>query len=128
LFCLFDFMNFKEVLKLTGLPVLFASLCCLTPIILVLFGLSGLAFAGFLADNLYYNYKWVFRVAGLLILGISLAVYFRKRGVCTLDQVKKQRNKVINVVLLTFIVSILGYLFWLYVVLEYIGKFLGIWQ
>ena len=121
-------MDLKEIIKLTWLPVVFAGLCCLTPIILVLLGLSGLAFAGSLADNLYYNYKWVFRGIGLLLLGISLVIYFRKKGICTLDQVKRKKNKIINIVLISLIVAVLAYLFWLYVVLEYIGKFLGIWQ
>jgi hypothetical protein len=120
-------MNLRDVLKVTGLPVVFASLCCLTPVILVLLGLSGVAFASSLADNLYGNYKWVFRGIGLLLLALSLVIYFRTKGICTLDQVKRQRRKIINITLLALMIFVLGYIFFLYVVVEIIGKLLGIW-
>lgn len=121
-------MNFKDILKITGIPVLFASLCCLTPLILVLFGLSTVAFATSLADNLYGNYKWVFRLIGLVLLGISLFIYFRTKGICTINQAKKQRKKIINTILIAIIIAILGYVIWLYVVVEIAGKLLGIWN
>jgi uncharacterized membrane protein len=50
-------MNTKEVLKISSLPVIFASLCCLSPLILVALGLSTVSFATSLADTLYDDYK-----------------------------------------------------------------------
>lgn len=120
-------MNLKELLKVTGIPVVAASLCCLTPVVLVLLGLGGVAFATSLSDTLYGSYKWAFRAAGLVLLGISLLTYFRGKGVCTLDQAKRHRRKIINTCLTAFIIAVSGYILFLYIVVEIIGKSLGIW-
>jgi len=121
-------MNFKELLKVTGIPVIFASLCCLSPLILVFFGLATVSFASSLADVLYGDYKWAFRGVGLVLLIASAVFYFRrKKGICTLDEVKKRRQEIINTVLLFFIAGVAGYAFFLYVVVHYAGVFLGIW-
>ena len=122
-------MKFKELLKVTGLPVVFASLCCLSPLVLVIFGLSTVAFASSLSDVLYGDYKWIFRLIGLVLLIISAVYYFRKqKGICTLDQVKRHRREIINKTLLFLIIGILGYIFFLYVVVHYAGVFYGVWE
>ncbi|MEX0932686.1 MAG: hypothetical protein WDZ77_01125 [Candidatus Pacearchaeota archaeon] len=121
-------MNFKDILKITGIPVLFASLCCLTPIILVLFGLGSLSFAASLADNLYGNYKWAFRSLGLLLLALSLFIYFRSEGICTIKKIKSERRKIINTILVILITAIIIYVLWLYFILEIVGILLGIWS
>ncbi len=119
----------RELIRITGLPVLVASLCCLSPVILVLLGVASASFASSLADTLYGEYKWVFRAVGLLALLGSLYYYLtRKKGICTIDEVKKRRNEVINYLALTLIVGVLGYLFFLYVVVHYIGVFLALWE
>jgi TctA family transporter len=122
-------MKIQKIIKFTSLPVIFASLCCLSPLILVLFGLSTVAFASSLADSLYGDYKWVFRVIGLILLSISVIIYLRKqKGICTIDQAKKRRREIINTALLFLIFGILGYTFFLYVVVHYGGVLLGIWE
>ena len=121
--------NIKEVLKLSSIPVVLASLCCLSPIILVLLGISTVSFASSLSDTLYGEYKWVFRSIGLLALLFSLAYYLRrKKGICTIDDVKRRRNEIINYLALTLIAGILGYIFFLYVVVHYIGVWLSLWN
>ena len=103
-------------------------LCCFTPVILVLFGLSSVTFAASLSNLLYFKYKWAFRGVALLLLGIALWWYFYKREkVCTIDELKKKRRKIINFILLTLIVAVLSYIIWLYVIVEIIGIVLGIW-
>lgn len=121
-------MQLKEIFKIASLPVLFASMCCLSPVILVLFGLSSVTFAASLADTFYGDYRWVFRGFGLLLLMGSIVLYLRRQGVCTLDQARRERNRIINLVLATVAVGVLGYLFFLYVVVEYVGIWLGIWE
>lgn len=122
-------ISLKDILKIVHLPVIFASLCCLSPIIIVLLSLGTVATASSLADLFYGQYVWVFRLIGLIFLVVSLVLYLkREKGICTLDQVKKERNKIINIVFVSLAVGVLGYIVWLYVVLHYIGKFLQIWD
>ncbi|PIN75119.1 hypothetical protein COV18_05190 [Candidatus Woesearchaeota archaeon CG10_big_fil_rev_8_21_14_0_10_37_12] len=119
--------SWKDIFKITALPAFVAGLCCFSPIVLVLFGLSSVAFASSLADTFYGQYKWAFRGVGLLLLALSLWFYFRKKGICTLDQAKQHRNKIINLILITFVTGTLLYIIWLYVIVEIIGILLGIW-
>lgn len=118
----------KELLKITWFPVFIAGLCCFTPVVLVLFGLSTVAFAASLADTLYGDYKWWFRLAGLVLLVLSFVVYlYRSKGICTIDEAKKRRNEIINLALIVFSVGVIGYILWLYVAVEIIGWVLGLW-
>jgi heme exporter protein D len=122
-------MRIKEVLKVISAPIALASLCCLTPLVLVVIGISSVSFATSLSDNLYGNYKWVFRALGLLGLIISLVIYIRKsKRICTLDEAKRRRNEIINIVSLVFISAVLGYIFFLYVVVHYAGLPFNIWS
>ncbi len=121
-------MKVKEILKITGIPVVVASLCCLSPVIIVLLGVGTVGVASSLADTLYGDYKWIFRSVGLLALVISLVMYLRRaKGVCTFDQVKKRRNEIINLVVVSLTIAVAGYFFFLYVVVHYVGVFLQLW-
>jgi hypothetical protein len=120
--------NWKHALKLSSLPVVIASLCCLSPLILVLIGVSTVSFASSLADTFYGEYKWWFRGIGLLaLLGALYSYLTRTKGICTIDQAKKRRNEIINIVALTLVAGVLGYLFFLYVVVHYLGAWMGLW-
>lgn len=119
----------REILRISGVPVVLASLCCLSPVILVLLGISSVSFASSLADTFYGEYKWVFRGIGIMTLIGSLIFYlYRQKGICTLDQVRRRRNEIINYLALTLVVGALGYLFFLYVVVHYLGVWLSIWK
>lgn len=121
-------MNLKEVFKISSIPVVIASLCCLSPVILVLFGISTVSFASSLADTFYGEYKWYFRAAGLLALTGALFFYiYRKKGVCTIDEAVRRRNEILNLIALTLIIAVIGYIFFLYVVVHYLGVFLNLW-
>ncbi len=101
-------------------------LCCLTPIVMVLLGLATVAVAADLGNVLYGEYRWAFRLAGLGFLAAALVVYFRKRGICTLDQARRQRNRVLNVTLLVLTGAVGSYVLWTYVVLHYGGIAAGL--
>lgn len=121
--------TFKDILKISSLPVVLASLCCLSPLILVLVGVSTVSFASSLADTLYGDYKWYFRGVGLLTLLGALYVYFtRQKGICTIDEAVRRRNEIINYLAITLIVGVLGYIFFLYVVVHYVGVWLQLWN
>lgn len=120
--------TWKEASKISALPVVFASLCCLSPVILVLLGLSTVSFASSLANTLYGDYAWYFRGAGLVLLAIAILYYLRRtKGICTLDDANKRWNEILNIVLISLIAAVVGYVFFLYVVVHYIGVFLKLW-
>lgn len=122
-------MKLREIFKVVSLPVAVASLCCLGPVILVALGLSTVSFAASLSDTFYGEYKWVFRGVGLLLLGISITFYLRRtKNICTLDQAKRRRNEVINTIALAVMGGTFGYLFFLYVVVHYLGVWFSIWE
>lgn len=121
--------SIKDIVKVSGIPVVVASLCCLSPVILVLLGVSTVSFASSLADTFYGEYKWYFRAAGLITLLAAVVFYLRRsKGICTIDEAKRRRNEIINIVALTLVAGVLGYLFFLYVVVHYVGVFLALWE
>lgn len=104
-------------------------LCCFTPVVLVLLGLSTISFAASLSDILYHGYAWYFRGAALLFLLIALIYYFYKyERICTLDKAKRKKQQIINTILVAIIIAVLAYIVWLYVIVEIIGLLLGIWS
>lgn len=124
----FSPMNAKDILKITGIPVLLASMCCLSPVIFFLLGIVSLSAATEMTDIFYGTYKWVFRGVWFVAFIGALWWYFRSKWICTLDQAKRQKNKIINTVLLTFSFWVLAYFFFLYVVVHYLGKWLDVWK
>lgn len=118
----------KETLKISSVPAIIASLCCLSPVILVLTGLATTTFAASLSDLFYGTYKWVFRGVGFVALVIAYMFYIRRQGVCTFDEAIKRRNELINKFMLVLIVAILFYVIFLYGFVEYLGIKLGIWE
>jgi amino acid transporter len=103
-------------------------LCCFTPVVLVLLGISTVTFAASLSDVLYGTHRWAFRGVALLFLFIALFWYFyRHEKVCTMEELKKKRRRIINFVLITLIITVILYIVWLYVIVEIIGVVLGIW-
>ena len=119
----------KSALHVASVPTIIASLCCLSPLILVMTGLATTSFAASLSDTLYGTYKWVFRSVGLIALLIAFYYHItRSVGICTLDEAKKRRNEIINKLAITVIIAVLSYIFFLYVIVEYIGKWYNIWK
>jgi cell division protein FtsW (lipid II flippase) len=117
-----------DALKISSIPVFIASLCCLAPIVLVTLGISTVTFAASLSSTLYGEYRWLFIGTGIISLIVSLVFYFRKRGICTIDQAKKRRNEIINKVLIVGIVALIGYHLFFNIFLTYLGKILGLWS
>jgi hypothetical protein len=67
----------KKLIAIISSSVAFASLCCLSSVVIVALGLGSVSFAASLADSFYGDYKWYFRVFGLLCLSSGLIYYFR---------------------------------------------------
>ena len=115
--------------KWIPLAAFIGGLCCFTPVVLVLLGISTVTFAASLSDTLYFGYKWAFRgVALLFLLGGLFWYLWKHEKVCTIDALKKKRRKIINFTLIVLIIAILAYIIWLYIIVEIIGWLLGVWS
>ena len=92
-----------------------------------MFGLASVSSATALSNNLYWgeNGFWWFRPAlTLLSIGFVIAglvLYFRKDGICSLDDVRRQRQRVINTSLIVAISSVLAYIVLNFVILTEIS-------
>ncbi len=116
----------KGIFKSSLLAVAIGCLCCITPLVLVLLGLASISTAVSVDNLLSGPLVWVFRGTALICLGIALGIYFRRRGVCSLDEARRQRNRIINTVLLTLLFAIGGYIAFEYILLSYLGGAVGL--
>ncbi|MBC8437838.1 MAG: hypothetical protein H8D82_01060 [Euryarchaeota archaeon] len=118
----------KGIWKLVILGAVTASMCCLPSVIWVLFaGSSAIVAADQLSNDLYFG------IARPIIYAISLAmviaglvIHFRSQGVCTFDEAKRQRQKIINTTLAVLTMTFVVYFIWNYIILELIGVALGL--
>ena len=114
-----------------GGSAILASMCCLPSVIWVLFaGSSAIIAADQLSNNLYYSWvRWALYGVSAAMLTWGLVLFFRSKGICTFDDVTRERRRVINTTLATFTITILFYLAWNYVVLEIVGIAVGLpWE
>lgn len=119
-------MKILQALRV-GLPgAVVATLCCLSPLVLVLFGAGASSFSVLLFTRTLAPYEWLFFVAGALLLAASVLVYFRGRGVCTLSEATARRSEVVNTIILVAIVALLAFIA-LYGAVGAIGQRLGLW-
>ena len=93
---------------------LIASLCCVTPLVIVLFGLGSLSFAlGFT------KYKSIFTILGVLFVGIAITMNFRKKT-CSADPNEMKRRKVFVLVIVLTMASL--YFLVQYLILPFLGR------
>ena len=119
-------MKVLQALKV-GLPgAVVATLCCLSPLVLVLCGLGASSFSVVLFTRTLAPYEWLFFVAGALLLAASIVLYFRGRGVCTLSEAKARQGEVVNTIVLVAIVALVSFIA-LYGAVGAIGQRLGLW-
>ena len=69
---------------------LIASLCCLGPVILVLFGLSGVSFALSIG-----KYTSVFLSIAIIFLVIALILYYKSNKSCNIEGFKKNWKQIL---------------------------------
>ncbi len=105
-----------------------ASLCCAGPLVVAALGILSIPAAGTLSLRLFYGYWWAFVTGGILTAAAALVVYFRRRGVCTLDEVNRRRREITNAALATLTLFVAVYLVWDYVIVELLGIRMGLWQ
>lgn len=121
----------KPLATMVVVSAVTASMCCLPSVVWVMFaGSSAIVAADQLSNDLYYSWvRYALYMLSLAMLSIGLTVYFRNRGICTLDDAKRERKRVANTTLAVFTISILTYLFWNFVILEIVGIAIGLpWE
>jgi hypothetical protein len=119
---------FASLWKYIAGSTFIASLCCLPSVVLVMLGLATVSTGAALSDTLYWFRTTMLLIASLSVI-VGLVVYFRTQGICTLDEAKSNRRKIINTSILVLSVAYLLYLLFNYVILTELGIALGIpWQ
>jgi len=123
--------DISSLATIIGLSTITASLCCLPSVIWVLFaGSSAIVAANTLSETLYYSpFRYFLYLISFIMISLALITYFRKRGICTLDDAKKNQRRIINTSLAVFTITIISFLIWNYVILEIIGIAIGLpWE
>jgi hypothetical protein len=94
-----------------------AILCCVGPTVLALLGVVGAGTAFVWATDLYAGYKWWFRMAGLVVLVLLVAVSLRRRRQCSIAGARHVRVR-----LLTVVVIAVGTYAGLYALTTWLGR------
>ena len=121
----------RPLAKLVAASAVTASLCCLPSVIWVMFaGSTAIVAADQLSNDLYYSWvRFALYGVSLSMLAYGLVLYFRNQGVCTLDDAKRERRKVVNTSLAVFTAAIITNLVWNFVILEIVGIAIGLpWE
>ena len=129
------FQPVKDLWKVIAGSTLIASMCCLPSVVLVMLGIATVSTGAALSDTLYWGedgYGWFRPLMGLIAavsVGVGLTLYFRNQGICTLDQAKQERRKVVNTSLLVLSITYVCYLLFNYVILTELGIQFGLpWE
>ncbi|MBT4803298.1 MAG: hypothetical protein HON85_06570 [Euryarchaeota archaeon] len=120
-----------ELAPLVGISAIISSLCCLPSVIWVLFaGSTAIVAADSLSNELYYSsFRYLLYSISFVLLMVGVILFFRNKGICTLNDAKKNKNRIINTTLMVFSLSIVVYLIWNFVVLELLGIAVGLpWE
>ena len=120
-----------ELAPLVGISAVISSLCCLPSIIWVLFaGSSAIVAADSLSNELYYSsFRYLLYSISFVLLIVGVILFFRNKAICTLNDAKKNKNRIINTTLMVFSLSIVVYLIWNFIVLELLGIAVGLpWE
>jgi cytochrome c biogenesis protein CcdA len=99
----------KENIIAGSIAGLLGSLCCVTPLVLVLLGLSSVSGAMALAGTLATTYRWTVFIP-LATLFLILSLYFsikKKEGACNVNLIKKHRYFVLTTIGIALIVWVL---------------------
>ena len=118
----------RSLWKLIGASAFAASLCCVPSVVWVLFaGSSAIVAADQLSNDLYFGIgRWLLYLVALALAGAGLTIHFRREGICTLDDAKRERQRIVNTSLAVITAVIVLYLVWDYIILQLIGIAVGL--
>jgi len=92
----------KTLYVVGGVAGLIAGLCCLGPIVLVMFGLSGVSFALSIG-----KYTWFFFSLATIFLVIALVIYYKKKNCCNIKGLKKNWKQIVMVFAIMVLILII---------------------
>ena len=125
----------KSLWKWISGSAFLASMCCFPSVVLVMFGLASISSAAALSNDLYWGtngmgwFRPLLLVLSTLLVLIGLVMYFRKEGICSLDEARRQRKRILNTSLLVLSLSLLSYIVFNFVILTEIGVALDLpWE
>ncbi len=118
----------RSLWKLIGASAFTASLCCVPSVVWVLFaGSSAIVAADQLSTDLYFGIvRWLLYLVALALAAAGLTIHFRREGICTLDDAKRERRRIVNTSLAVITAVIVLYLVWDYIILQLIGIAVGL--
>ena len=112
-----------------------ASMCCFPSVVLVLFGFASVSSAAALSNDLYWGengmawFRPALMVISLALVALGLVFYFRREGICSMDEAARQRKRIVNTSLVVVILSSVAYLVFNFVILTEIGIALNLpWE
>ena len=125
----------KSVWKWIGGSAFLASMCCIPSVVLVLFGLASVSSAAALSNDLYWGtngmswFRPALSVLSLVLVALGLVLYFRNDGICTLDEVRRQRKRIVNTSVVALTLAVLVYVVFNFIILTEIGVALDLpWE
>ena len=95
-------------------------LCCVTPVVLVLFGLTTATAAVSLATRWYAEYAWHLRATAALLAVAGITIHLRRRNACSLRGARAN----LSLIATTVVVGVLTYaaLYW---ITTWLGRLAG---
>lgn len=125
----------KSLWKWIGGSAFLASMCCIPSVVLVLFGLASVSSAAALSNDLYCGtngmgwFRPALSVLSLVLVVLGLVLYFRNDGICTLDEVRRQRKRIVNTSVVALTLAVLVYVVFNFIILTEIGVALDLpWE
>ena len=83
-----------------------ASMCCYPSVLLVGLGLMTVSAGDALSNDLYFgSARWILYGLTILLMSIGLYRHFENQGICTIDQAKRERKRIVNTAILMLIVT-----------------------
>ena len=83
-----------------------------------------------LSNNLYFGpVRWILYGLTVILLTVGVIQYFRKQGICTIDEAKREQKRIVNTAIIALVSTFVLYLIWNYVILELLGIAVGLpWE
>ena len=125
----------KSLWRWIGGSAFLASMCCFPSVVLVFFGLASVSSAAALSNDLYWGtngmgwFRPALSAVSVLSVVAGLVMYFRGEGICSLDEAKRQRKRIINTSIVVLSLAFVSYIVFNFVILTELGVALDLpWE